>query len=88
MARRICWEQQKMSKDPPECSSIYEICIGTQAEISWQEWFEGMTITDLGNGEVLLTGLVVDQSALFGLLNTLRDLNLTLIYAKKLDRQK
>ena len=40
----------------------------------WTAWFEGMTITQTGNGETLLTGPVVDQAALYGLLRKVRDL--------------
>ncbi len=43
------------------------------------EWFEGMTITQLEGGETRLSGRVVDQAALHGLLAKIRDLNLTLI---------
>ena len=43
------------------------------------EWFEGLTITLLQGGETTLSGPVVDQAALHGLLAKIRDLNLTLI---------
>ena len=42
-------------------------------------WFEGLTIADLGDEGCILSGPVVDQSALHGLLAKVRDLNLTLI---------
>ena len=42
-------------------------------------WFDGLTITDLGDEGCILSGPVVDQSALHGLLAKVRDLNLTLI---------
>ena len=43
------------------------------------DWFEGLTITLEDNGETLLTGAVVDQAALHGLLKKLRDLGLPLL---------
>jgi hypothetical protein len=42
-------------------------------------WFEGFSMTCFENGETVLSGPVVDQAALHGLLNLLRDLNLKLI---------
>ena len=46
---------------------------------SWSESFAGMQLTLTGDGETLITGLVMDQAALHGLLARIRDLNLTLI---------
>ena len=43
------------------------------------EWLDGLTITHLETGETLLSGPIVDQAALHGLLTRIRDLNLTLI---------
>ena len=45
----------------------------------WTEWFEGLTITLEDNGDTLLTGSVVDQAALHGLLKKVRDLGMPLI---------
>jgi hypothetical protein len=45
----------------------------------WQDWFEGLTITLEDNGDTLLTGPVVDQAALHGLLKKVRDLGLPLV---------
>ncbi len=44
----------------------------------WAEWFEGMTITQ-ENNQTLLTGPVVDQAALYGLLKKVRDLGMALV---------
>ena len=56
-----------------------EICIKGYIAPHWAEWFEGLTITQTETGETVLSGEVVDQSALFGLLARVRDLGLTLI---------
>ena len=64
---------------------VYEIRIKNHPDQRWLDWFEGMTITNLENGEAILTGPVIDQSALHGLLNKIRDLNLTLISVRKSD---
>src|SRR2546430_4548543 len=42
----------------------------------WADWFDGLTITLEDNGETLLTGPVVDQAALHGLLRKVRDLGI------------
>ena len=44
----------------------------------WSEWLEGLTITHTEEGETVLTGTVVDQAALYGLIAKLRDLGLPL----------
>jgi hypothetical protein len=57
----------------------YEIRVKDHLETYWVEWFEGWSVTNLENGEVLLKGYPVDQSKLHGTLNKIRDLNLTLL---------
>ena len=57
----------------------YEISIKGHLDDRWAEWFEGLTITREDNGETLLTGPVVDQAALHGLLRKVRDLGLLLV---------
>jgi hypothetical protein len=43
------------------------------------DWFEGLTITLEEDGNTLLTGSIVDQSALFGLLRKVRDMGMLLV---------
>ena len=57
----------------------YEIRIKGHLEKRWADWFEGLTIMALDNGETLLTGPVVDQAALHGLLRKVRDLGMPLL---------
>lgn len=57
----------------------YEIRVKDHFDQYWYAWFEGWTITNLENGEVLLTNMNVDQAGLHGALNVLRNLNLTLV---------
>ncbi len=57
----------------------YEIRIKGHLDNWRASWFEGMTITTLDNGETLLTGPVVDQAALHGLLKKVRDLGIPLL---------
>ena len=64
---------------------VYQIRIKGHLGRQWTDWFEGLTITALDNGETLLTGPVVDQAALHGLLTKVRDLGLPLIAVTQLD---
>jgi hypothetical protein len=63
----------------PNPPMVYEIRIKGYLDQQWTEWFEGMSITQADNGETVLTGPVVDQAALYGLLRKVRDLGLPLI---------
>ncbi len=68
--------------DPPV---IYQIRIKGQLGRQWTDWFEGLAITLEEDGDTLLTGPVVDQAALHGLLKKVRDLGVTLISVNRLD---
>ena len=58
---------------------LYTIRLKGHLEARWADRFEGMTITLSENGETLLTGPVIDQAALHGLLKKVRDLGLPLV---------
>ncbi len=62
----------------PDGPSWYEIRLHGRLDPRWSARFEGMTLTT-GDGFTLLTGPVVDQAALHGLLHQLRDIGLPLI---------
>ena len=57
----------------------YEIRLKGHLDDRWADWFEGLTITLEDNGDTLLTGPVVDQAALHGLLKKVRDLGMPLV---------
>ena len=59
--------------------TIYQIKIKGQLDSQWTDWFEGLTITLEEDGDTLLTGPVVDQAALHGLLKKVRDLGMPLV---------
>ena len=56
----------------------YEIRIKGRLDPQWAEWFDGLTITT-DDGDTLITGSVIDQAALHGLLRRVRDLGLPLV---------
>ncbi len=60
-------------------AEYYEIKIKGHLDPRWSEWFMGLKLTHLEKDETLLSGMLPDQSALHGLLERIRDLNLTLI---------
>jgi hypothetical protein len=63
----------------PSQPMIYQIRIKGHLGRQWTDWFEGLSITLEDNGETLLTGPVVDQAALHGLLKKVRDLAMPLV---------
>ena len=63
----------------PAGSTAYQIRIEGHLGGQWTDWFEGLTITLEEDGDTLLTGPVVDQAALHGLLKKVRDLGLPLV---------
>ena len=58
---------------------LYEIRIKGHLADRWVCWFEGLTITLEDSGDTILTGSIVDQAALHGLLKKVRDLGLPLL---------
>ena len=60
-------------------SQHYEICVQGHLSARWLSQFEGLTITLLPEGETIFAGGIVDQAALYGLLNHIHDLGLELI---------
>lgn len=66
-------------KFDPDQPLVYQIRILGHLGDQWTDRFEGLTITRIEDGSTLLTGPVIDQAALFGLLKKVRDLGLTLI---------
>ena len=63
----------------PGQTVIYQIRIKGHLSREWTDWFEGMAITLEEDGDTLLTGPVIDQAALHGLLKKVRDLGMPLV---------
>jgi len=64
---------------------VYQIRVKGHLGPRWTACFGSMTITPEENGETLLTGPVVDQAALHGLLRKVRDLGMPLISAIRIE---
>jgi hypothetical protein len=77
--------QKRNPKMDPGQPVIYQIRIKGHLGPQWADWFQGMTISLEDNGDTLLTGLVVDQAALHGLLKKVRDLGMPLVSVSPLE---
>jgi len=64
---------------------VYQIKVHGHLSPAWSNWFAGMAITMLEDGDTLLTGPVADQAALFGLLRKVRDLGLPLLSVNRIE---
>jgi hypothetical protein len=64
---------------------IYQIRLEGHLDSQWTDWFEGLTLTQEDNGDTLLTGPVVDQAALYGLLRKVRDLGIPLLLVTRIE---
>ena len=65
--------------------TAYRIRLKERLDQRWSAWLGGLTVVHEANGETVLTGEMVDQAALYGLLSKVRDLHLTLISVSSLE---
>jgi hypothetical protein len=68
-----------------ERMAVYEIRVKGHLDGRWSAWFDGLHITNSENGVAVLSGKIVDQAALHGVLNKVRNLNLPLISVSSVD---
>ena len=73
------------SESDPGQPLVYQIRIKGHLGREWTDWFGGLTIRLTDNGETLLTGPVVDQAALHGLLRKVRDLGVPLLSVSRVE---
>ena len=65
---------------------FYEIHVKGYLRSEWSDWLEGLEMRLLDNGEMILSGNIVDQAALLGVLIKLSRLNLTLLSVNEVER--
>ena len=80
-------EQVVMSREINSEPTTYQIRIKGHLGPEWSDWFGGLDISLDGNGDTLLTGPVVDQAALHGLLRKVRDLGMPLVSISPAEEQ-
>jgi hypothetical protein len=81
---RVMSNESNAEIDPGQ-PLVYQIRIKGHLGRQWTDWFEGLTITPEDNGETLLTGPLVDQAALHGLLRKVRDLGVPLLSVSRVE---
>ena len=67
---------------------VYQIVVKGHLDSEWSEWFDGLTITLVDNGETILSGPIVDQTALHGVLIKIRDLGLPLLSLTRVEPER
>ena len=76
------------SKTDPSQPVVYQIRVKGHLGHEWTDWFEGLTIMLEEDGDTLLTGPVIDQAALHGLLKKVRDLGMPLVSVSPLEHSQ
>ena len=83
------WHRVMLNKPHPTTDpsqpKIYQIKVEGHLGRQWADWFGGLAITLEDNGDTLLTGPVVDQAALYGLLKKVRDLGMPLVSVNRVE---
>jgi hypothetical protein len=67
---------------------VYQIRVEGVLDRKWSDWFDGFTVIPQASDETLLTGSVVDQAALHGLLNKIRDIGLPLLSVNRAESEE
>ncbi len=73
---------------PQPYGRVYEITVRGQLTDDWSDWFDGLQMTTSAGGDTVLSGMIVDQAALMGVLNKLNRLNVTLLSLRQVDNTK
>lgn len=79
---------QETGTSGQEASPHYQITIAGHLHPRWSEWFENMTITQRPDGTTTLSGPLPDRAAVYGLINKLRDMSLTLLSVEAVANNK
>lgn len=68
--------------------TVYEIRVEGHIGNSWSSWFEELDLRREASGETVLTGPLVDEAALYGVLMKLRDLGLPLVEVRRMQSEE
>ncbi len=85
-------DEQRSDSSPTQTDSPrsgggnFEIRVKGHLDDTWLDWLDGLEMKRCDNGEMILTGTIVDQAALLGILNKLNRLNLPLLSVTQVDR--
>jgi hypothetical protein len=71
-----------------DTSLQYDIRVKGHLDRRWTTWFGGMTLTKENDGTTSIHGPVVDQAALHGVLQKLRDIGMPLISVTQTNAQR
>ena len=72
-------------KTDPNQPRVYQIRFEGHLDAQWADWFSCLSVSLEENGDTLLTGPVVDQAALYGLLKKIRDLGMPLVSVNRVE---
>ncbi|NNJ11362.1 hypothetical protein EKD04_013555 [Chloroflexales bacterium ZM16-3] len=77
-------ENKHSAASSPTEPVIYQLRLQGRLGADWSDWLEGMTVSPAENGDTLVTGLVIDQATLHGLLRKVRDLGIPLLAVNRI----
>jgi hypothetical protein len=66
----------------------YEIRLAGRLDERWAAWFDGLSVRESDDGTTVISGPIVDQAALHGLLQRVRDLGLPLVSVERLEADR
>ena len=75
----------RQPKDDPHTPGQYRISVKGHLAQRWAGWFDGLRLTNESDGTTVLQGVVIDQAALHGLLQKVRDTGLPLVSVTRMD---
>lgn len=84
--KEYCKESKKAFSNSAH-GAFFEIYVKGHLDDSWSDWLEGMAVTLLENGTMILYGYIRDQAALMGVLNKLYSLNLAFLSVSEVEQK-
>ncbi len=85
---KVASEEPRQANASVGRTPFFEIRVKGHLSQEWSEWLENLEVKLLDNGEMILSGAIVDQAALMGVLNNLYRLNLTILSVSEVNQKK